>query len=169
MLLSCNFFIHYLFLAVSIVFSLSPETSLFDAYGLKLAANDFLVIESLNSQEAFFLRLAPFNYSLSCTVPYNVSDQYIYAVAVHRQATTNNSNRFVFIGVNTETDVPFIGSFTYNGTTGAEYVASVQQTRKTKFPCNGWQTTNYRLHQFHQFASDTLDENSNDFFVVIVG
>jgi hypothetical protein len=156
----------FLFVIVSIVSSFSPDTSSFDAYGLKLAVNKVLLVESLPSQFAFFLRLAPFNYSLFCTLAYNDSDQYVYAVALDRQATTNDSIRFVFIGVNTDTDVPFIGSLTYAGVTGLTYVATVNPTRKTVFPCNGWQASNYRIHQFEQFATD--DNNNNDFFVVAV-
>jgi hypothetical protein len=164
-----KFFIAYLIVFVQIVFSFSPDTSSFDAYGIKLAVNDILLVESLSSDFSFFLRLAPYNYSLSCTIPCSNANQYVYAVALYRYATLNDSIRFVFIGVNTETDIPFIGSLTYASVPGAVYVATKKPSRKTVFPCTGWQTNNYRIHQFEQFAS-TVDENiNNDFFVVTVG
>ncbi len=159
----------YLFVVISVVSSFSPDTSSFDAYGLKLAVNDILLVESLPSDSSFFLRLAPFNYSLSCTIAYNDSNQYVYAVALDSQATYNDTIRFVFIGVNTETDVPFIGSLTYTGVTGTTYVTTVKPSRKAIFPCNGWQANNYHVHQFEQFASDDLNQSTNnDFFVVTV-
>jgi hypothetical protein len=159
----------YLFIFVQIVCTFTPDTSSFDAYGIKLAVNDILLVESLSSTSSFFLRLAPYNYSLSCTIACNDSNQYIYAVAVHRYATLNHTIRFVFIGVNTATDVPFIGSLTYAGVSGATYVATKKPSRKTVFPCNGWQTNNYLIHQFEQFASDADENINNDFFVVTVG
>ncbi len=158
-----------LFFVISTVSSFSPDTSSFDDYGLKIAINDILLVESLPPNFSFFMRLAPFNYSLSCTIAYNDSNQYVYAVALDPQATYNGSIRFVFIGVNTETDVPFIGSLTYTGITGDAYIASVKSPRKAVFPCTGWQANNYRIHQFQQFVNNDVDDsNNNDFFVVTV-
>jgi hypothetical protein len=169
MMVFCKSVAFYFFGIISTVSSFSPDTSSFDAYGLKLAANDILLVESLSSDFSFFLRLAPFNYSLSCTIAYNDSNQYVYAVALHSQATYNDSIRFVFIGVNTETNVPFIGSLTYAGVTGTAFVATLKSSRKVVFPCNGWQASNYRIHQFEQFVTDDDDESTNnDFFVVTV-
>jgi hypothetical protein len=166
----CKPFILYLFVVISIVSSFSPDLSSFDAYGLKLAANNVLLVKSIPSDFSFFLRLAPFNYSLSCTIAYNDSDQYVFAVAVDPQATYNNSIRFVFIGINTITDVPFIGSLTYEGVTGEAYVAAMNPLRKAPFPCVGWQASNYHIHELRQFVSGGVDENNdnNDFFVVTV-
>ncbi len=144
-----------------IVSSFSPDKSSFDAYGLKLAANDILLVESLPSDSSFSLRLAPFNYSPSCTIPYNDSNQYVYTVAVHAQATSNDTIRFVFIGVNTETNVPFVGSLIYTGMMGAAYVATVKPSEQVVFSCDGWQTKNYRIHQIENFLI-------NDFFIVTV-
>ncbi len=161
--------IFYLFIVLPIVFSFAPDTSSFDAYGLKLTANDILLVESLPNQSAFFLRLAPYNYSLSCTVSYNDSNHYVYAVAVQRQPRTNDTIRFVFIGVNIETDVPFIGSLNYTGIAGSDFVASLKQVRKTAFPCSGWQRSNYQIRELPQFAGDESNEDiNNNFFVVTV-
>jgi hypothetical protein len=159
----------YLLVVISIVSSFSPDITSFDAYGLKLAANDILLVESLPSDFSFLLRLAPFNYSLSCTIPYNDSNQYVFAVALNSQSTYNDSIRFVFIGVNTLTDVPFVGSLTYTGITGPTYVATINSSRKNVFPCVGWQVNNYHIHQLNQFISVNVGEDSADkFFVVTV-
>jgi len=159
----------YLLAIISIVSSFSPDITSFDAYGLKLAVNDILLVESLPSDFSFLLRLAPFNYSLSCTIPYNDSNQYVFAVALNSQAKYNDTIRFVFIGVNTLTDVPFIGSLTYTGITGPAYVAKVKPSRKALFPCDGWQVNNYEIHQFEQFVNNDSEENSyDDFFVVTI-
>jgi hypothetical protein len=159
----------FLFIVISMVSSFSPDESPFDAYGLKLAANDIFLVESLPSESAFSLRLAPFTYQLSCTLAYNDSDQYVYAVAVQRNLTINGAIRFVFVGVNTETNVPFIGSLIYTGVTGATYVATLKQTRKIVFPCDGWRNNSYQIQQLEQFADNGSDEDiNNNFFVVTV-
>jgi hypothetical protein len=154
---------------ISIVSSFSGDISSFDAYGLKLAANDILLVESLPSDLSFLVRLAPFNSPLSCTIPYNDSNEYISGVSVNRQSRSNDSIRFVFIGVNRVTDVPLIGSLTYTGVRGAEYVTRINSSENGVFPCDGWEVSNYRIHQFEQFTNGDVDENSNnDFFVVTV-
>jgi hypothetical protein len=155
---------------VSIVVCFSPDIFSFDAYGLKLAANDILLVESLPSDFSFFLRLSPFNYSLSCKIAYNDSNQYIFGVTLHSRARYNDSIRFVFIGMNIQTDIPFIGSLEYTGITGITYVNTIKSPRKRVFPCDGWKMNNYRIHQLEQFVSIDGDQNtSNDFFVVTVG
>jgi hypothetical protein len=159
----------YLSIIISIVScsTFTPDTLQFDAYGLKLAANDIFLVETLNSDSSFFLRLSPYNYSLSCTIPYNDSNQFVFAVALHSHATYNDTIRFVFNGINMITDVPFIGLLTYTGILGPTYVSTVKSPRKSVFPCNGWQMNNYRVHQLPEFLSDDDDENgSNDFFVI---
>jgi hypothetical protein len=162
MLFPCEF----LLIFICVVSSFSPDTSSYDAYGLKIGANEILFVESIPSDSSFFVRLSPFNYSLSCTIAYNDSNQYVYSVSLASQVKSNDSIRFVFIGINTQTNVPFIGSLTYTGILGSTYVNTVKPTRKSIFPCNGWNSSNYRVHQFNQFASD--DSINNDFYVVTV-
>ena len=143
--------------------------SSFDGYGSKVAANDLLMVESRPSQSAFFLRLAPYNYTLSCTLPYHRSDAYVYSVAIARQPAANASIRFVFIGANLITKKPFIGLLTYTGVKGPAYVASTVITRKTVFPCDGWQASNYRIHTDNEFATvnDTTYEQEDPFVLVV--
>ena len=159
----------YCMVPISVVASFAPDLSSFDAYGLKLAGNDYLLVESIPSESAFLLRLAPYNYVLSCTLPYNNSDDYVYAVAVAWQPTANDSIRFVFIGVNTDTEVSFIGSLTYTGVGGPAYIANMTAGRKSGFPCGGWQTNNYRIHVFNEFSTaENPAQRMNDFFVVAI-
>ncbi|UJR17271.1 hypothetical protein I4U23_004166 [Adineta vaga] len=169
MLFSHQWYIWYLLVIASNVYCFTPDTSPFDAYGLKLAANDLLLVESISSVSLFLLRLAPFNYSLTCTIPYNDSNQYVYAVTLQSYITFNDTIRFVFIGVNKMTDVPFIGSLTYTGITGAAYIATINSTRKVKFPCTGWQSGNYHIHYIDQITSSNLqDTDAERFFVVTI-
>jgi hypothetical protein len=94
-----KYLILYLFIFISIVWCFSVDISSFDAYSLKLGVNDVLLVESLPSDFSFFVRLSPFNYSLSCTL-------------------------------------------TYTGVIGPAYVATAKSSRKTHFPCDGWQSNN---------------------------
>lgn len=152
-----------------LVRSFSPVTSAFDAYGLKLASNDLLMVESLTSRSSFLLRLAPFNYTLTCTVPYNDSNQYVFAVALPSHMTSNDTLRFVFIGIDQNTDVPFIGSLTYTGVSGETFIATINATRNVNFPCTGWQSSNYRIHHLDDFTDNGQHQaGSNNFFVVTV-
>ncbi|CAF1312602.1 unnamed protein product [Adineta ricciae] len=154
---------------IPIAHTFIPDSSLFDAYGLKLAANDALLVEAINVNSVFLLRFSPFDYSLTCTIAYNDSNQYIYAVALQSQITSNDSTRFVFIGVSEDTDVPFIGSLTYTGVSVTAYIASVgNSTRRVKFPCTGWQKSSYRIHSLMNLADDLEQTDTNSFFVVTV-
>ena len=163
-----NWIIYFSFFPI--VSSFSPDTLPFDAYGVKLAANDIFLVKGSNSHLTFTLRLAPYEYSLSCSISYKNSNHYVYAVAVQRQATLNNTIRFVFVGINTKTTAPLIGSLTYTGVTGIGYIDLLEQQVKIAFPCTGWQSNNYHIHELGQFIAETSNEDvNNDFFVVTVG
>ena len=129
----------------------SSSISSIDGYGSTLAANDYLTVESRPSQLAFFLRLAPYKYALACTLPYRNLTHTVYSVAVARQPSANDTVRFVFLGWDTKTEIPFIGSLTYTGVSGPDFVANTVITSKTVFPCDGWQKDNYHLHMFTDF------------------
>ena len=131
----------------------STGVSSIDGYGSTLAANDDVIVESRPSQLAFFLRLAPYQFSLSCTLPYELPTHNVYSVAVARQPPADDSVRFAFLGSDTKTQVPFIGSLTYTGVSGQDFVANTSMTSKTIFPCDGWQTRNYHMHSFADFLT----------------
>jgi hypothetical protein len=152
---------------VAVVYSsFTPDTSSYDAYGLKLAVNDVFLVESLPDQSSFSLQSPPDDFYDYCEVQYYDANQYIYAVAIARQTTMNDTIRFVFIGVNTNTSAPFIGSLTYVDPDGATTIP----TSDFIFDCDGWNTTNYNIHTIDEFLYDTNDVNDNhlDFFVVVV-
>ena len=140
-----------------------------DGYGFTLAANDVLTVESRPSQLAFFLRLAPYKYSLSCTLPYKTETHNVYSVAVARQPTANDTVRFAFIGWDTKTEVHFIGSLTYTGVSATDFVANTLMTSRTVFPCDGWQKDNYHLHMFTDFLApaDNTELHEDPFALVV--
>jgi hypothetical protein len=159
----------YIILLVAVVSSsFTPDTTSYDAYGLKLATNDVFLVQSLPGESLFLVQSPPDDFWNYCAVDYNDSDQYIYAVAVAQQTTMNDTIRFVFIGVNTNTSAPFIGSLTYIDTTAD--AATIMATSDFIFNCDGWDTTNYNIHTIDEFLYDTNDANNNhlDFFVVVV-
>ncbi|CAF4559763.1 unnamed protein product [Rotaria socialis] len=160
--------IYFLFFVTSVT-SFSPDKSSYEAYGLKIAGNDVLLVESLPSQAAFLLRLAPFDASLTCIVSYNTSDQYVYSAAVARSMQNNDTIRFVFIGIDTVTNAPFIGSLNYAGKDAGAYAAAVNSAQRNNISCSAWNTKNYDIHSFNQFLHDEDNINGNlDFFVVDV-
>ncbi|CAM4882296.1 unnamed protein product [Rotaria socialis] len=160
--------IYFLFFVTSVT-SFSPDKSSYEAYGLKIAGNDVLLVESLPSQAAFLLRLAPFDTSLTCIVSYNTSDQYVYSAAVARSMQNNDTIRFVFIGIDTVTNAPFIGSLNYAGKDAGAYAAAVNSAQRNNISCSAWNTKNYDIHSFNQFLHDEDNINGNlDFFVVDV-
>jgi hypothetical protein len=155
----------YIVLLIGVVSSdFTPDTTSYDAYGLKLATNDVFLVESLPDQYLFSLQSPPNDFWDYCVIAYNDSNQYIYAVAVAKQTTMNDTIRFVFVGVNIATSVPFIGSLAYLDTTADA------ATSDFVFDCDGWDTTNYNMHTIDEFLYDTNDANNNhlDFFVVVV-
>lgn len=169
MFLLQNYFTIYSIFAITTVTCFSPDQSSFDAYGLKLAANDIFLVKSLLAQQSFLIRLAPFGSSLPCQVSYNSSDQYIYSVAVARLMQSNDTIRFVFIGINKMTNIPFIGSLNYIGASSASTMNTEKVSRKTNLSCTGWDTNNYKLHYLNQFIYDEDYVNGNlDSFIVVV-
>jgi hypothetical protein len=48
-----------------VISNFSPDTSDYDAYGPKIAANDVLFVEAQNDYETFFVQFAPYNYTIA--------------------------------------------------------------------------------------------------------
>ncbi|CAF1180301.1 unnamed protein product, partial [Didymodactylos carnosus] len=140
------------------VIAFDPDTTDYDAYGLKVASNDQLIVEAVISQSNFFIRLAPYNSSLTCTVAYPVSSSslsssnYVYSVAVGKNQA---SISFTFIGENFDTvngtTSLFIGMLTYTGVSPTNYLAT--KSKKQIFPCTGWKD-NYYIHYFPEFEHE---------------
>jgi hypothetical protein len=74
--------------------SFSPDTSDYDAYGLKIAANSLMIVEAQNDYTTFLVQFAPFTdnitqtYERSCILYYGDPSQYIYAVALGKNQST---------------------------------------------------------------------------------
>ncbi|CAF0817948.1 unnamed protein product [Didymodactylos carnosus] len=101
-----------------------PDTSNYDAYGLKVAANDNLIVEALNDYQQFYIQFAPYSSNvvqstnLFCAIDFNASSQYIYAVAIGKNQSSSQLY-FFFVGelTNIEEDEylnrTFVGMLSY--------------------------------------------------------
>jgi hypothetical protein len=79
----------------------SPDTSNFDAYGVKLAANNVLLVEAQGKSETFLVLFAPYNYtldSLQCSVDYDDDTHYVYTVGVGPKQTAGINPHFFYAG-----------------------------------------------------------------------
>ncbi len=68
-----------------VISDFSPDTSNYDAYGLKIAANDVLFVQANGDGETFLIQYAPYNYtfnSLQCSFDYYDPAHYVYSVGV---------------------------------------------------------------------------------------
>jgi hypothetical protein len=104
----------------------SPNPNDYDAYGMKIAANNLMIVEAQNDYAQFQIRFAPFTGNLtqtdqlSCTIKYDSTSQFVYTVALGRNQT---SLSFYFVGeVITIDDMDdlvenrtFIGTVHYTG------------------------------------------------------
>ncbi|CAF1325104.1 unnamed protein product [Adineta steineri] len=81
--------------------SFSPDTSNYDAYGLKIAANDVIFVEAQGDEETYLVQFAPFDYamgSLQCSFDYDDSTHYVYSVGVGQKQNTTKNSYFYFAG-----------------------------------------------------------------------
>ncbi|CAF3115372.1 unnamed protein product [Rotaria sp. Silwood2] len=97
---------YLLFLAIllrisKVIGSFSPDTSDFDAYGLKIAANDVLFVQAYGDGKTFLVQFAPYNYtfdSLQCSIDYDDTAHYVYSVGIGQKQTTTLNPYFYFTG-----------------------------------------------------------------------
>jgi len=73
----------------------SPDLSDYNAYGLKMAANDIMLVEAEDDSAQFLVQFAPYNYTdqLLCNFNYNDSTHYVYSVGI---GTKQNSSQAYF-------------------------------------------------------------------------
>ncbi|CAF2779823.1 unnamed protein product [Rotaria sp. Silwood2] len=84
-----------------VIIGFSPDTSDFDAYDLKIAANDVLFVQAYGDGKTFHVQFAPYNYTFdspSCSMDYDDSAHYVYSVGVGQQQTTTLNPYFYFAG-----------------------------------------------------------------------
>ncbi|CAF1260851.1 unnamed protein product [Adineta steineri] len=101
----------------------------FDAYGVKLATNDNVVVQARNIDAYFIIQFAPFdtsNVSSPCHVNYagiNSNDtNFIYNIVVPED--DDNGASVIFVGENTDnstTPYPFVGHLRVNSSCTATY------------------------------------------------
>jgi hypothetical protein len=148
--------------------SFSPDTSDFDAYGLKIAANDVLFVEANGAGTKFVIQFAPYNYtfgSLQCSISYDDSTHYVYSVGVGiKQNTTLNPYFYsageVVPGSSSTTDQTghngtFIGVWINQDPESVQQYSAMQQT----LSCN------YFKSQQLQFLSSY---GHQEFYVIAV-
>jgi hypothetical protein len=79
----------------------APDTKSYDAYGLKLTGNDFMMIEARSDSKTFLVQYAPYNYtttSLQCSIAYDDPSHYVYSVAIGAQQKANKDSYFFVVG-----------------------------------------------------------------------
>jgi hypothetical protein len=84
-----------------VITTFSPDTSDFDAYGLKIAANDVLFVEAKGNGETYLIQFAPYNYtfgSLQCSFNYDDPAHYVYSVKVGMKQTSTLNPYFYYAG-----------------------------------------------------------------------
>ncbi|CAF0934813.1 unnamed protein product [Rotaria sordida] len=99
----------------------SPDRTVYDAYGVKIAVNEILLVHAQNARNppSFFIQFSPYNNTQSssqCFINCLDSSQnyYVYTVAVGKKPNKNQI-QFFFAGewIN-DNSRPFIGVATYN-------------------------------------------------------
>ena len=78
-----------------------PDINDYDAYGMKIAANDILFVQAKNHDHNFLVQFAPYNNtndSLHCSLPYADSSHYVYTVGVGYQPSTGTPPYFYYAG-----------------------------------------------------------------------
>jgi hypothetical protein len=90
-----------LFICHSSAVEFYPDTSDYDAYGLKIAANNLMIVEAQNDFTEILVQFAPYTDNVTqgdengCVIEYDDSSQYIYAVALGKNQSIYN---FFFVG-----------------------------------------------------------------------
>ncbi|CAF1921911.1 unnamed protein product [Rotaria magnacalcarata] len=79
----------------------NPDTSKYDAYGVKIAVNDMLLVEAQNAASTFLVQFSPYNYTtstLQCTIDFDDTTHYVYTVGVGFYQNTSVYPYFYFAG-----------------------------------------------------------------------
>ena len=128
MLLQQSLFLVFIQLVLSYHFT-DDNWNSFDAYGVKLAANDAAIVQARNKDAQFVLQFAPFdtsNLSSPCYIDYpgvaSGDKNFIYNIAVPKE--NHNDASVIFIGENHDNSTspyPFVGHLHANSTCEATY------------------------------------------------
>lgn len=112
-------------LCLCLVANFSPNTNDYDAYGLKVAANNLMIVQADNDLTEFVIQFGNYTDDLensterSCSFEYESTSHYVYTVALGKNQSTY---RVFFVGEETglnEFDPienrTFVGVLTYTG------------------------------------------------------
>ncbi|CAF1405986.1 unnamed protein product [Adineta steineri] len=113
------------FICFSSAVVFSPDTSDYDAYGLKVAANSLMIVEALNDYTEFLIQFAPYTDNTtqtddrSCSIEYDNESQFVYTIALGKNQSTYD---IFFVGemIGFEKQTPlvnrtFVGVLSYEG------------------------------------------------------
>ena len=78
-----------------------PNNQDYDAFGLKLAANDVLFVQADVWMQMFIVQYAPYNYTFSaleCFIPYDDPTHYVYSIGVGWKQNSTSNTYFFFSG-----------------------------------------------------------------------
>ncbi len=114
-----------LIICLSSAADFAPDTSDYDAYGLKIAANSLMIVEAQNDFTEFLIQFAPYTDNItqssqkSCSIEYDDSSQFVYAVALGKNQSIYNIF-FVgeMVGLNDDdllVNRTFVGVLSYTG------------------------------------------------------
>ena len=93
------FLLYLLFPGSTGVFA--PDTKSFDAYGVKLTANEVMLVEARSDSKTFLVQYAPYNYtatSLQCSINYDDPTHYVYSLGIGAQQKANREPYFFVVG-----------------------------------------------------------------------
>lgn len=103
----------------------SPDTSDYNAYGLKIAANDLMIVEAQNDYTQFVVQFPPYTDNITeiiennCWIQYDDPSQYVYTVVLGKN---QSKYEICFVGemIDMDEDTPlenrtFIGILNYTG------------------------------------------------------
>ena len=98
-MMHCMLLLYLLFPGSTGVFA--PDTKSFDAYGVKLTANEVMLVEARSDSKTFLVQYAPYNYtatSLQCSINYDDPTHYVYSVGIGAQQTAKHEPYFFVVG-----------------------------------------------------------------------
>jgi hypothetical protein len=114
-----------LFIYLSSATTFSPDPTDYDAYGLKIAANNLMIVEAQNDYTEFLIQFAPYTDNIvqtsqqSCAIEYYDLSQFIYAVALGKNQSIYS---IFFVGEMVDLDEndllvnrTFVGVLNYTG------------------------------------------------------
>ena len=93
--------------------TISYDTNDFDAYGTRLASNDYFVVLAQNNAHRFVVSVAPFGTGATCTYDYGRDSDFLLNVAVGRKQNSSQLS-FIYLRTNSSGTTQHLGFFTFS-------------------------------------------------------